>query len=163
ETGAVGLAVLLDREGDQEGGVVGLRHIGVELAAGVLQGRFVLVERGSAVTGVRTGAGGEEVAVDRRRIDALQPIVADHTVDADVGVEVAGLDGLLQDGVRRTRGVGDDDEVLVAAGGQLAELGAIVGLAVFVADVSGNLAAVLGVLGLEHIGEALAVVVVHVG
>src|SRR3569833_1036252 len=97
EASAVGLAVLLDREREEESGVVGLRYVGVVLALVVLERGFVLVERGGAFAGVGAGAGREQMAVHGVGVDALEQVVTDHAVDADIGVEVAGLDGLLQD------------------------------------------------------------------
>ena len=80
-----------------------------------------------------------------------------------IGGEVAALDGLLQHGLARAVGVGEDDEVGGAGRGQLAELGAVFGLAFFMRDVGEHLAAGGGVGSREIVGEALAVVVVHVG
>ncbi len=153
-------AGLLQGQRHQEGGVIGL------LLEGRPGGHPASLGDGVERIGARAGRLGRAHgghAVERACREAFEQDVIDHAVGAIVGREVAALDRLLQHGLTRAIGVGEDQQVRAAGGGQLAELGTILGLAFFVSDRRGDLATGCGVGRREVVGETLAVVVVDVG
>src|SRR5690606_4859233 len=118
-----GRTVLLDGQGQQERSVIGLRSVG-GVGNKAFAGEGVVDVHG--FTSRSTGAGGDQ-AFHGSSVDTGEQVVTNHAVTAHIGGEVAALDSLTQHGVTRRVGIGEDDEVLRSD--QVAQFGAVVGLA----------------------------------